>query len=63
MRMNRMRKLKAKLAAICTAGVLFQGLQCNLDSENLVPGLVQTVGSIFVSSYVSDLFSVAPSFF
>jgi hypothetical protein len=57
----RSRALRRKLAAILTAGVLFQSAQCTAGNEQLLQGLVQSIGGVLVTSFVNDLFGVTAS--
>ena len=63
MRKKRMRVLKLKLAALCSAGMLFQTTQCQVNSQELLPQLIESVATVFISGYVNDAFGVQSSFF
>jgi hypothetical protein len=61
MRKRRMRALKIKLAALCTAGMLFQATQCEMTNQQLLPQLVQSIATVFITGYVNDAFGVTTS--
>jgi hypothetical protein len=61
MAMKRAKQTRRKLAAMLAAGMCFQSVQCGIDTETLLPELIQTVGSLFITDYINSLFGVTPS--
>ena len=59
--MRRTMRTRRKLAAVLTAGMCFQSVQCAIDPNQLGVQLLQTIGSLFISDYVNNLFDVQPS--
>ena len=63
MRKKKMRALRLKLAALCSAGMLFQTTQCQVNTQELLPQLVESIATVFITGYVNDAFGVQSSFF
>ncbi len=55
------RKLVKRVAAIMSAGVLFQTGQCSVDGQALLADLVTSVASVYVTDYVFDQFNISQS--
>jgi len=60
-RMRRGKSVRKKLAAVLTAGICFQNIQCALDTEQLGVELFSTIATLFVTDYFYNLFGVSPS--
>ncbi len=54
---------KASLLAMLSAGMCFQGVQCNINSDELLPEFVSTVASLFITDWVNNLFGVSSNSF
>ncbi len=63
MKKARNRKLVRRVSVMMSAGVLFQTTQCTLDQQNLLTGLVNSIATQLVTSYVFDQFGVSQSQF
>jgi hypothetical protein len=59
---NRNRR-RLRIVSLLTACYLLQGAQCTLDTQQLLPQLVTTIGGVLISGWVNDLFGVQGSSF
>lgn len=55
---SRMRRRRRGVAAMLSAGLLFQSTQCALDTTQLLPDLVTTIASLLISGWVNDQLGV-----
>jgi hypothetical protein len=58
-----MRRRRRGIAALLSAGILFQGTQCALDTSELLPDLLTSIASVLISSWVNDQLGVTPTGF
>lgn len=55
------RRVGIKLAALLTAGMVFQTTQCAINPQELLLQWVQSTASVLISSWVNDQFNVQQS--
>ena len=58
---QRMNHRRRKLAGLVAVGMCFQTASCALDTDQLLPDLLGTITTLFITDYVNNLFGVSAS--